>query len=135
MPSSTGVCSCSRLRPILPRPSARSVPRWRSLWPIWLLTCVIFTFATLLVVLLLADAAPLRLRLHSLLGSFRGRLLGDRRGLRLRARTDVRLDRRLYICNLSLSRCRQIESCLVLDRRLPSGRASGRNSRRSFLYL
>ena len=29
--------------PILPRPSARSVPRWRSLWPIWLRTCVILT--------------------------------------------------------------------------------------------
>ena len=30
-----GVSSCSAPAPILPRPSARSVPRWRSLWPIW----------------------------------------------------------------------------------------------------
>src|SRR5436190_10196603 len=79
MPSSTAVCSCSAVRPILPRPSARSVPRWRSLWPIWLRTCVIFTFATVLVVLLPADAALLRLRLHRLLAGRRGR----GRGLRL----------------------------------------------------
>src|SRR4051812_32818528 len=60
MPSSTELGSCSRVLPILPRPSARSVPRWRSLWPIWLRTWVIFTFATLALVLLLADAALLR---------------------------------------------------------------------------
>src|SRR5206468_3703556 len=46
IPASTGVSSCSAVRPILPRPSARSVPRWRSLWPIWLRTCVTLTFAT-----------------------------------------------------------------------------------------
>src|SRR5262249_54168299 len=38
MPSRTGPVSCSTERPILPSPSARSVPRWRSLWPIWLRT-------------------------------------------------------------------------------------------------
>src|SRR5205823_10518117 len=32
-------------RPILPRPSARKVPRWRSLWPIWLRVWVIRSFA------------------------------------------------------------------------------------------
>src|SRR4051794_10733384 len=32
------------LRPILPRPSARSVPRWRWDWPIWERTCVTLSF-------------------------------------------------------------------------------------------
>src|SRR5207245_8711074 len=48
MPASTGLSSCSTVRPILPRPSARSVPRCGRLWPIWLRTCVIRTLATLL---------------------------------------------------------------------------------------
>src|SRR5919198_5202991 len=47
MPASTGLSSCSAERPILPRPSARSVPRCCSLWPIWLRICVTRTFATL----------------------------------------------------------------------------------------
>src|SRR5207244_505607 len=49
---------CSAVLPILPRPSARSVPRWRSLWPIWLRTCVTRSLATLRVLLLPADAKP-----------------------------------------------------------------------------
>src|SRR5579884_873842 len=40
MPCTTGLSSCSAVRPILPSPSARSVPRWRCDWPIWLRTCV-----------------------------------------------------------------------------------------------
>src|SRR3954465_15272100 len=47
MPVRTGPSSCSTVFPILPRPSARRVPRWRSLWPIWLRTYVIRTFAIL----------------------------------------------------------------------------------------
>src|SRR2546421_12104538 len=74
MPARTGDSVCSRVLPMVPRPSARSVPRWRSLWPILLRIWVIFTLATLRVVLLLADRAALRLRL----------LLGDRLGRRLR---------------------------------------------------
>src|SRR5207253_11061370 len=46
MPASTGDSSISLVLPIRPRPSARSVPRWRSDWPIWLRTCVSFNFAT-----------------------------------------------------------------------------------------
>src|ERR1700749_3522760 len=46
MPARTGLSSISLDLPIRPRPSARSVPRWRSDWPIWLRTCVSFTFAT-----------------------------------------------------------------------------------------
>src|SRR3954470_4223724 len=46
MPARTGLSSISFVLPIRPRPSARSVPRWRSDWPIWLRTCVSFTFAT-----------------------------------------------------------------------------------------
>src|SRR4051812_26692931 len=44
MPASTGLSSISLVFPIRPRPSARSVPRWRSDWPIWLRTCVSFSF-------------------------------------------------------------------------------------------
>src|SRR4029078_10847056 len=44
MPASTGESSISLVLPIRPRPSARSVPRWRSDWPIWLRTCVSFNF-------------------------------------------------------------------------------------------
>src|SRR5919197_1470216 len=47
MPARTGSSSCSTVRPILPSPSARSVPRCFSDWPIWLRTCVIRTFAIL----------------------------------------------------------------------------------------
>src|SRR6478736_2384265 len=46
MPASTGESSISLVLPIRPRPSARSVPRWRSDWPIWLRTCVSFNFDT-----------------------------------------------------------------------------------------
>src|SRR5439155_5087286 len=46
MPAITGVSSCSAVRPIFPSPRARSVPRWRWVWPIWLRTCVSFNFAT-----------------------------------------------------------------------------------------
>src|SRR5690242_2366424 len=45
MPASTGPSSISFVLPILPSPSARSVPRWRSDWPMPLRTCVSFTFA------------------------------------------------------------------------------------------
>src|ERR671924_465597 len=44
IPATSGVSGRSTVRPILPRPRARSVPRWRSLWPIWLRTCVIRSF-------------------------------------------------------------------------------------------
>src|SRR3954447_2946786 len=44
MPARTGLSSISLVLPIRPRPSARSVPRWRSDWPIWLRTCVSFSF-------------------------------------------------------------------------------------------
>src|SRR5215472_15075302 len=46
MPSTTGPDSCSEVLPIFPSPSARSVPRWRSDWPIELRTCVSFNVAT-----------------------------------------------------------------------------------------
>src|SRR5689334_16267597 len=52
MPARTGPSSCSTVLPILPRPSARSVPRCRSDWPIWLRVCVIRTFATARLLLL-----------------------------------------------------------------------------------
>src|SRR3954451_4521657 len=123
MPSSTGPCCCSTERPILPRPSARSVPRWRSLCPIWLRTWVIRTFATLRVVLLLAREAALRLLLGGGLGrsgslldrgggcllggrslDLRGRrlLLGLRRGALLRLRLHDRscLDDRRFLHDL-----------------------------------
>src|SRR5665213_4408964 len=45
MPASTGESSISLVLPIRPRPSARSVPRWRSDWPIWLRTWVSLSFA------------------------------------------------------------------------------------------
>src|SRR5215831_17367801 len=45
MPARTGVSSCSTVWPILRRPSARSVPRFRWFSPIRLRTCVIRTFA------------------------------------------------------------------------------------------
>src|SRR5581483_3208581 len=45
MPARTGLSSISFVEPIFPRPSARRVPRWRSDWPIWLRTCVSFSFA------------------------------------------------------------------------------------------
>src|SRR5437868_2424101 len=45
MPARTGPSSISFVLPILPSPSARSVPRWRSDWPIPLRTCVSFNFA------------------------------------------------------------------------------------------
>src|SRR5437879_9617711 len=45
MPARTGEASISLVFPIRPRPNARSVPRWRSDWPIWLRTCVSFSFA------------------------------------------------------------------------------------------
>src|SRR5690242_13690977 len=45
MPASTGVSSCSTVWPILRRPSARSVPRFRWFSPIGLRVCVIRTFA------------------------------------------------------------------------------------------
>src|SRR5919198_1123606 len=48
MPARTGPSSCSTVLPIFPRPSARSVPRCRWLWPISLRTCVIRTFAILI---------------------------------------------------------------------------------------
>src|SRR5437763_14350307 len=47
MPCSTGLSSISLVFPIRPRPSARSVPRWRCDWLIWLRTCVSFSFAIL----------------------------------------------------------------------------------------
>src|SRR3954470_10987036 len=40
MPARTGLSSISFVEPIFPSPSARSVPRWRWDWPIWLLICV-----------------------------------------------------------------------------------------------
>src|SRR5213082_1851963 len=46
MPATTGPSSCSTVLPILPRPSARSVPRCFWLWPIELRVWVIRTFAT-----------------------------------------------------------------------------------------
>src|SRR5437763_13619877 len=46
MPARTGLSSISFDFPIRPRPSARSVPRWRLVWPISLRTCVSFSFAT-----------------------------------------------------------------------------------------
>src|SRR5437588_6441934 len=45
MPARTGLSSCSAVRPILPRPSARNVPRCAWVWPIWLRVCVIRTLA------------------------------------------------------------------------------------------
>src|SRR5437764_1049552 len=45
MPWITGVSSCSAVRPILPRPSARRVPRWRCDWPMPLRVCRSFSFA------------------------------------------------------------------------------------------
>src|SRR4051794_36170913 len=44
MPARTGLSSISLVLPMRPSPSARSVPRWRSDWPIWLRTCVSFSF-------------------------------------------------------------------------------------------
>src|SRR2546430_15313244 len=64
MPASTGLSSCSTVRPILPRPSARSVPRCGRLWPIWLRVCVIRTFATLLLSLSGGTSRFLRSPLH-----------------------------------------------------------------------
>src|SRR6266487_3498089 len=46
MPASAGFSSCSTVRPILPRPRARSVPRCCGDWPMALRVCVIRTFAT-----------------------------------------------------------------------------------------
>src|SRR5439155_23855454 len=45
MPARTGLSSISLVFPIRPSPSARSVPRWRSDWPIWLRTWVSLSFA------------------------------------------------------------------------------------------
>src|SRR3954465_7011584 len=53
MPATTGLSSCSTVLPILPSPSARSVPRCLSDWPIWLRVCVIRSFATARLLLLL----------------------------------------------------------------------------------
>src|SRR4029077_4821090 len=47
IPASCGLSACSAVRPILPRPSARRVPRWRWLWPIALRVCLILSFAIL----------------------------------------------------------------------------------------
>src|SRR6266511_1140262 len=47
MPARTGPSSCSTVLPIFPSPSARSVPRCRSLCPIWLRTCVTRTLLML----------------------------------------------------------------------------------------
>src|SRR3982750_2995018 len=58
MPARTGESSISFVLPILLRPRARSVPRWRWVWPIWLRTCVSFNFATL--GHLLRDLRPVR---------------------------------------------------------------------------
>src|SRR3954462_11592927 len=44
MPARTGLSAMSLVLPIRPRPGARSVPRWRADWPIWLRTCVSFSF-------------------------------------------------------------------------------------------
>src|SRR3954454_15728833 len=52
MPATTGLSSCSTVLPILPSPSARSVPRCLSDWPIWLRVCVIRSFATARLLLL-----------------------------------------------------------------------------------
>src|SRR5260370_19723105 len=121
MPASTGDSVCSTLRPILPRPSARSVPRCRSLWPIWLRVCVIFTRATLALVLLLADGAALRLLRRALIGDLA-------RSLRLRARTGVRLDGRLYLYDVGGGRSLLIWRELDLHgRRTRRGRFSGRD--------
>src|SRR5256885_5112998 len=43
IPATTGPSSCSLERPILPSPSARSVPRCRWELPIWERTCVILS--------------------------------------------------------------------------------------------
>src|SRR3712207_5998576 len=45
IPRVSRVSSRSTERPILPRPSARRVPRWRAVWPIWLRVCVTLSFA------------------------------------------------------------------------------------------
>src|SRR6266850_1987741 len=87
MPLRTGESSISFVLPIRPRPSARSVPRWRSDWPIWLRTCVSFSFATrghllsffffdrlhgLLVREHVVDAAELEHRAHAAAGDHAG---------------------------------------------------------------
>src|SRR6185436_19228299 len=45
IPRVSGVSSRSTERPILPRPSARRVPRCFCVWPIWLRVWVIVSFA------------------------------------------------------------------------------------------
>src|SRR5579862_8849086 len=45
MPATTGLSSCSAVLLIFPRPSARSVLRWRGDWPMELRICVSFSFA------------------------------------------------------------------------------------------
>src|SRR6266542_5284586 len=45
IPASAGDSSCSTVRPMRPRPSARNVPRCRSDWPILERTCVMRSFA------------------------------------------------------------------------------------------
>src|ERR687887_832814 len=45
IPASCGLSACSAVRPILPRPSARRVPRCLALWPIELRVWVIRSFA------------------------------------------------------------------------------------------
>src|SRR5206468_12206625 len=45
MPATTGPSSCSTVWPIFRSPSARSVPRCFSVWPMGLRTCVIRSFA------------------------------------------------------------------------------------------
>src|SRR5690348_1909649 len=80
MPVRTGPSSCSTVRPILPRPSARSVPRCRWLWPISLRTCVIRTFAILGLLWLRRLGGRL---LFGLLGSLVRQHLADREAARL----------------------------------------------------
>src|SRR5439155_26687197 len=45
IPATTGLSSFSTARPILPSPSARNVPRWRCVSPIWERTWVMRSFA------------------------------------------------------------------------------------------
>src|ERR671923_176827 len=52
IPATSGVSGRSTVRPILPRPRARSVPRLRSVWPIWLRTWVMRSFLFAIVRLL-----------------------------------------------------------------------------------
>src|SRR5262249_41578007 len=88
IPASCGLSWCSAERPILPRPSARSVPRCLWLWPIWLRVCVtrIFVIARLF----LGRRRVLLLCLRRLDFLFDRRLRRHRQHLRDRQTADLR---------------------------------------------